>query len=72
LSSTLEQYRIVVVLASVITLPYLLFYAFILLALRSPLYCERFARVFGVTSLAPQPIVKQPESAPIPVEARIP
>jgi hypothetical protein len=52
LSSTLEQYRIVVVLASAITLPYLLFFAFVLLALRSPLYRERFARVFGVTSLA--------------------
>jgi hypothetical protein len=72
LSSTLEQYRIVVVLASAISLPYLLFYAFILLALRSPLYCKRFVRAFGVTSLAPQPIVKQPESAPIAIEARIP
>jgi hypothetical protein len=72
LSSTLEQYRIVVVLASAITLPYLLFYAFILLALRSPLYRERFARVFGVTSLAPEPVVKQAESTPIAIEARIP
>jgi hypothetical protein len=72
LSSTQEQFRIVVVLASAITLPYPLFYAFILLALRSPLYCDRFAQAFGVTSLAPEPIVKQTESAPIPVEARIP
>ena len=72
LSSTLEQFRVVVVLASAITLPYLLFFAFILLALRSPLYCDRFARAFGVTSLVPEPIAKPTESAPIPVKARIP
>ena len=72
LSSTQEQFRIVVVLASAITLPYLLFFAFILLALRNPLYCDRFAQAFGVTSLAPQPIVKQAESTQVPVEARIP
>jgi hypothetical protein len=72
LSSTLEQYRIVVVLASAITLPYLLFFPFILLALSCPLYCERFARAFGVTSLDREPKARQPESAPIPVEARIP
>jgi hypothetical protein len=72
LSSTQEQFRIVVVLAGAITLPYVLFFAFIFLALRSPLYCERFARAFGVTSLAPEPMVKPTESAPMPVEARIP
>lgn len=72
LSSTQKQFRIVIVLASAITLPYLLFFAFILLALRNPLYCDRFARAFGVTSLAPQPIVKQAESTQVPVEARIP
>ena len=58
LQSALEQYRVVVVLTSAITLPYLLFFAFILLALCSPLYRERFARAFGVTRLALQPIVK--------------
>ena len=58
LSSTLEQFRIAVVLASAISLPYLLFFAFILLALRSPLYRERLARAFGVTRLAPEPNVK--------------
>jgi hypothetical protein len=51
LSSTLEQFRIVVVLASAITLPYLVFYGFVLLALRNSLYRERFARAFGVSSL---------------------
>ena len=47
----MELYRIVVVLTSAITLPYLVFYAFILLALRNPLYRDRFANAFGVTSL---------------------
>ena len=53
---------------SAITLPYLVFFAFILLALRSPLYRDRFARAFGVTSLAPEPIVEPeplPDRAPI-------
>ena len=63
LQSALELYRIVVVLTSAITLPYLVFYAFILLALCSPLYCDRFARAFGVTSFAPEPMV-QAESPP--------
>jgi hypothetical protein len=43
------------VLTSAITLPYLVFSAFILLALRSPLYRNRFTRAFGVTNLAPEP-----------------
>ena len=60
------------IIESAISLPYLLFFAFILLALRSPLFRERFVRVFGVTSLAPEPIIKQTESALIPFEARIP
>ncbi len=58
LQSSLEQYRIAVVLTSAITLPYLVFYALLLLALRSPLYCDRFAKAFGVTSLAAEPTVK--------------
>ena len=61
LQSSMEQYRIAVVLASAFTLPYLVFYAFLLLALRNPLYRERFARAFGVTSLAPEPIA-EPEA----------
>ena len=65
LQSSLELYRIVVVLASAITLPYLVFYAFLLLALRNPLYRERLARGFGVTRFAPEPIVKV-ESRPEP------
>ena len=63
LQSSMEQYRVIVVLTSAITLPYLVFYAFILLALRSALYGDRFAHAFGVTSLAPEPAVK-PESLP--------
>jgi hypothetical protein len=58
LQSAMEQYRVVVVLTSALTLPYLVFYAFILLALRSSFYRARFARAFGVTSLAPEPIVE--------------
>jgi hypothetical protein len=58
LQSAMELYRVAVVLTSAITLPYLVFYAFILLALRSPFYRDRFARAFGVTSLAPEPIVE--------------
>jgi hypothetical protein len=58
LQSSLELYRVVVVLTSAITLPYLVFYAFILLALRSPFYRARLARAFGVASLAPEPILK--------------
>jgi hypothetical protein len=61
LSSTYEQFRVAVVLASAISLPYLLFFAFTLLALRSPLYRDRLARAFGVTSLGPEPIA-EPES----------
>ena len=52
LQSAMEQYRVAVVLTSAITLPYLVFSTFILLALRSPFYRDRFARAFGVTSLA--------------------
>jgi len=51
LSSRLEQFRIVVVLTSAITLPYLVFYGFVLLALRNSLYRDRFGRAFGVTRL---------------------
>ena len=58
LQSAMELYRIVVVLTSAITLPYLVFYAFILLALRNPLYRERFANAFGVTSFATEPVVE--------------
>ena len=58
LQSTQEQFRVAAVLASAISLPYLLYFAFILLALRSPLYRNRLARAFGVTSLAPEPIVE--------------
>jgi hypothetical protein len=61
LSSTLEQFRIIAVLAGAIAPPYLLFFAFTLLALRSPLYRERLASAFGVTNLAPEPVVV-PES----------
>jgi hypothetical protein len=52
LQSTQEQFRIVVVLTGAIAPPYLVFFAFILLALRSPLYCDRLARAFGLTRLA--------------------
>ena len=52
LTNTLEQFRVVVVLASAIALPYLVFFAFVVLALRSPLYRDRLARAFGVTGLA--------------------
>lgn len=57
LQSAIEHYRIAVVLTCAITLPYLVFYAFILLALRSPLYRERLANAFGVTNFAPEPVV---------------
>jgi hypothetical protein len=63
LSSTQEQYRVVVVLTSAITLPYLVFYGFVLLALRNSLYRERFARAFGVSSLREQ---GSPVAAPEP------
>ena len=55
LNSTREQFRVAVVLASAISLPYLVFFAFILLGLRSPLYRHRLARAFGLTSLAAGP-----------------
>ena len=55
LQSAFEQFRIAVVLTGAITLPYLVFLAFIFLALRSPLYRDRLARAFGLTSLAPEP-----------------
>jgi hypothetical protein len=58
LMSVFEQYRTAVVLTSAITLPYLLFFAFILLALGSPLYGDRLARAFGLPSLVPEPIGK--------------
>jgi hypothetical protein len=54
LQSTQELFRVAVVLTSAISLPYLLFFAVILLALRSPFYRDRFARAFGVTRLAPE------------------
>jgi hypothetical protein len=66
LQSAMELYRIVVVLTSAITLPYLVFYAFILLALRNPLYRERFANAFGVTSFAPELVVHaEPLAEPV-------
>ena len=52
LNSTREQFRVAVVLASAISLPYLVFFAFVVLGLRNPLYRNRFARAFGVTNLA--------------------
>jgi hypothetical protein len=58
LQSTQEQFRVAVVLASAMSLPYLLFFAVILLVLRSPFYRDRFARAFGVTSLEPELITK--------------
>jgi hypothetical protein len=63
LQSTMEQFRVAVVLAGIISLPYLLLFPFIFLALRSPLYRDRFSRAFGVTSLVPplKPVV-EPES----------
>ena len=66
LQSALELYRVVVVLTSAVTLPYLVFYAFILLALRNPLYRERFANAFGVTTLTPEPAVK---TEPLPYQS---
>ena len=65
LQSTQEQYRIVVVLAGAITPPYLVLFAFILLALRSPLYRDRLARAFGVTRLEPESMPR-PESSDAP------
>ena len=58
LQSTQEQFRIVVVLASALSLPYFVLFAFIVLALRSPLYRERFAHAFGVSDLASEPVVE--------------
>jgi hypothetical protein len=55
LSSTLEQFRAVVVLTSAITLPYLVFSAFIILALFNRTYRQRFTRAFGVGLLPPPP-----------------
>jgi hypothetical protein len=52
LQSTQEQFRVVVALASAISLPYLVFFAFVVLALRNSLYRGRLARAFGVSNLA--------------------
>jgi hypothetical protein len=66
LQSSLELYRVVVVLTSAITLPYLVFYAFLVLALRSALYRDRFAHAFGITTLAPEPIIEvEPLTEPV-------
>jgi len=58
LQSVFEQYRIAVVLTGAITLPYLVFFAFLCLGLRSPLYRDRLARAFGLAGLAPVPAPK--------------
>jgi len=63
LQSTQEQFRVAVVLASTISLPSLLFFAVILLALRSPFYRDRLAHAFGVTSLTPELITKDTNRA---------
>jgi hypothetical protein len=58
LQSTQEQFRVVVVFTSALSLLYLVFFPFLVLALRSPLYRDRLAHSFGVSSLAPAPAVK--------------
>ncbi len=52
LQSTQEQFRVAVVFASSLAVPYLAFFAFVVLALRNPLYRDRLTRAFGVTGLA--------------------
>jgi hypothetical protein len=52
LQSTQEQFRVVAVLASALSLPYLVFFAFVVLAVGSAMYRDRLARAFGVTGLA--------------------
>ena len=51
LQSTQEQFRVAVVFASSLALPYLAFFAFVVLALRNPLYRDRLTCAFGVSSL---------------------
>jgi hypothetical protein len=58
LQSTQEQFRVAAVLTSAISLPYLVFFAFLVLGLRSPLYRDRLAHAFGVIRLAPEPTAK--------------
>ena len=58
LMSSFERFRIEEVLTSAIALPYLVFFAFVVLGARSPLYRDRLAQAFGVTRLAPEPLVK--------------
>ncbi|HWI59489.1 MAG TPA: hypothetical protein VNZ22_19835, partial [Bacillota bacterium] len=51
LQSTQELYRVIVVLTSAVTLPYFVFFCFVLLATRSCFYSQRLAQAFGVTEL---------------------
>ena len=52
LQSSFERFRIAAVLTGALSPPYLVLFAFVVLAGRSPLYRERFARAFGLMDLA--------------------
>ncbi len=62
LQSSMERFRMAVVLTSAICLPYAVSSVFVLLGIRSSLYRDRLANVFGVKDLAgPKQEVKQVE-----------
>jgi hypothetical protein len=65
LQSTFEGYRVAVVLSSAVSLPYFVYFWFVLLATRSPIYRDRLARAFGVTGLTPEPSANPPSPVPI-------
>lgn len=65
LQSTYELYRMVVVITAAITLPWAVWFWFVLLAANSALYAQRVAGAFGVTRLSR-------EIAPIKAEAALP
>jgi hypothetical protein len=54
LQSTYETYRVTVVLASAISLPWFVLFWFVLLAARSPFYARRLAQALGVRNLLPE------------------
>jgi hypothetical protein len=67
LQSTAELFRVIAVLSSAISLPYFVFFWFVLLAGYSPLYADRLARAFGLPDPArPEPAVSTSLAMPEP------
>lgn len=70
LQSSFEKFRMLAILASAVCLPYAMFFAMVVLGLRSCLWRERLKSAFGLRDLAAE-VVVEPDAA-LPGEAKPP